>query len=376
MSRPQAHVVASAASATPTEGRRLMSTSIAERRPSWSSTAAALSPTSPRCSGSPAKVSPTGWIPPPTPTTRPPWPMPTARGGPACGTRRRTTGCDPCSPLPLGTSACRTWAGRCPSSGRPWTTAWAEGCPAGPSAGARTPGLRLEAGPRYVLAPDPERRVLARWVPESGMRDFRDAHPPASWRDTCPLTDLPKCATMGWNRGGVRCRASLSREGFARAVPPPTPPAPLSPLPGGRDADGKCVALALGGDWRPREPRSRRGQVRETRHDGHHCKCGSRCRGASCCCCASDDARDQPPAPVRPTWVESSTGPCLSAAPCARRADDAVADRPGPGRVACPRLRGHVRKPWPTWTCPRRRGHATRDRPPPRYRSPNISLDR
>ena len=354
MSRPQAHVVASAASATPTEGRRLMSTSIAERRPSWSSTAAALSPTSPRCSGSPAKVSPTGWIPPPTPTTRPPWPMPTARAAPRVERGGGRLAAIPARRFPRDLGL--------PNVG--WTVpllreamdhGMAEAVPPDHPPGLGRLGYVWKR-PALRPRPRPRARILARWVPESGMRDFRDAHPPASWQDTCPLTDLPKCATMGWNRGGVRCRASLSREGFARAVPPPTPPAPLSPLPGGRDADGKCVALALGGAGDlgshgrvgARSGNPARRPPLQVRH---------RCRGASCCCCASDNARDQPPAPVRPTWVESSTGPCLSAAPCGpgrrRRRRSS-----GSGRVACPRLRGHVHKPLAhldmptkTWAC-------------------------
>ena len=64
------------------------------------------------------------------------------------------------------------------------------------------------------------------------------------------------------------------------------------------------------------------GLSRQTPHAGHlHCKCATRCRGASCCC-AGDEPTDRPPTPARPAPAlapekgEPSTGPCLQAAPC------------------------------------------------------------
>ena len=53
----------------------------------------------------------------------------------------------------------------------------------------------------------------------------------------------------------------------------------------------------------------------------HHCKCATRCRGASCCC-VSDRPGDESSAPARqrsvPLSIETAptTGPCIGAAPC------------------------------------------------------------
>jgi hypothetical protein len=48
----------------------------------------------------------------------------------------------------------------------------------------------------------------------------------------------------------------------------------------------------------------------------HHCKCGTRCRGASCCCGPRRaEVRKPRPSPATvPAW--SDANPCLKAAPC------------------------------------------------------------
>ncbi len=75
-----------------------------------------------------------------------------------------------------------------------------------------------------------------------------------------------------------------------------------------------CLADAKTAGAAPATPEIRAGD-----EHGHSCKCGPRCRGASCCCAPRRPSRPSPPSPPGPTAVPEApadAGPCFAAAPC------------------------------------------------------------